>query len=274
VHPRPGLRAYETILVLVVGAEYWLRAIPKWGQLAPHYYVLLALATIACGLALARQTRRLGFAALAISHAVLVCTEFPSTGNHAYLELFLCTFAAFLDPARPDEARLYVRAVCWLAVVVLASSGLQKLWQGYYFHGEYLAFSLGGESFRRVLWPLCSAEEFARLTALTGAVGDGPYRVRSWPLLLAANGTWMLELALGPLLGIRRTRPFAVTAALCLLVAIETAAREVFFGLVFANALLLFTAERTHRLAVPVVGGLLVALALSRLGVLPATTFY
>jgi hypothetical protein len=30
-------RAFELILILIVGTEYWLRAIPKWGQLAPAY---------------------------------------------------------------------------------------------------------------------------------------------------------------------------------------------------------------------------------------------
>jgi hypothetical protein len=267
-------RAYETILVLVIGVEYWLRAIPKWGQLAPHYYWLLAMATIACPLALVRRTRRPAFAALALSHAVLVWTEFPSTGNHAYLELLLCAFAGFLDPAEPGDARLYVRAVRWVAVVVLASSGLQKLWQGCYFHGEYLAFSLGAESFRPVLRPLLSHDEFARLTALTGAVGDGPYRVGSLPLVAAANATWITELALGPLLCIRKTRMLAVAVALGLLLAIELAAREVFFGLVFANAILVFAPERAHRRAVPVVGVVLGVLALSRLGILPAMTFY
>ena len=84
---------------------------------------------------------------------MLVATEFPATGNHAYLEVMLCALAAFLDPARPDEARLYVRAVRSMGVIILACSGLQKLAHGHYFHGEYLAFSLGSASFRSVALP-------------------------------------------------------------------------------------------------------------------------
>ena len=272
--PRPGLRAYEAILSLVIGVEYWLRAIPKWGQLGPAYYGLIALATIACPLAFSRQTRRIGFAALAVSHTVLVWTEFPSTGNHAYLELLLCVLAVMLDPAEPDEARLYARAVRWVVVVIFASSGVQKLTQGYYFHGEYLAFSLRDAPFRPVLRPLLSREEFARLVTFTGAIGDGPYRVRSWPLLAASNATWLVEIALAPLVCIRRTRRLAVIVGLGMLLAIESAAREVFFGLIFANAILVFAPAWVHRACVPLASGLLVILILSRLGILPAITFY
>src|SRR6185369_6460185 len=91
------LRAFEAILVLVIGVEYWARAIPKWGLLAPHYYGLLAIATLACAAVLATPWRRAAFSALVVTHAVLVWSEFPSTGNHAYLELGLCALAAFLS---------------------------------------------------------------------------------------------------------------------------------------------------------------------------------
>jgi hypothetical protein len=270
----PALRSYEAILALVVGVEYWLRAFPKWGLLAPHYYALLALATVACPLALTRRLRRPAFASLALSHGVLVWTEFPATGNHAYLELMLCALAAFLDPSAPGEARLYTRAVRWLTLVILAYSGLHKLAHGYYLHGEYLAFSLGSTSFRPVLRPLLAREEFARLVAFTGALGDGPYRVQSWPLLVVSNLTWLTELALVPLLCVRRTRLVGVGLALALVVAIEAGAREVFFGLVFADAILLFASGTAQRAALPVVVAILSALTLSRLGIVPAVTFY
>lgn len=270
----PGLGAYEAVLVLVIAVEYWLRALPKWGELAPHYYVLLAVATIVCPLALTRRGRRFTFAALAASHAVLVWTEFPVAGNHAYLELLLCALAALVDPAKADEARLYVRAVRVMAVIILAYSGIQKLAHGHYRHGEYLAFSLGSASFRSVLRPILSGSEYDRLTTFTGVVGDGPYRVADWWVAAASNATWALEILLALLLCVRRTRRLAVVGALVLLLAIEAAAREVFFGLVFANAILLFAPGFVHRAAIPVAGALLLVLALSRLGLLPEITFY
>ena len=83
------------------------------------------------------------------------------------------------------------------------ASGLQKWAHGYFRHGEYLAFSLGSAPFRPVLAPFLSAAEYARLTALSGAIGDGPYRVENGLLPLAANATWFTELALAPLLCLR-----------------------------------------------------------------------
>jgi hypothetical protein len=66
----------------------------------------------------------------------------------------------------------------------------------------------------------------------------------------------------------------AVAAAVALLLAIEVAAREVFFGIVFANAILLFAPARVHRVALPAVAALLLMLVLSRLGIGPEVTFY
>jgi hypothetical protein len=271
---RRRLRSFEVIFALVVGAEYWLRAVPKWGLLAAHYYALLPVAGGGCGPPIPSWWRRPAFAALAASHAVLVSTEFPSTGNHAYLELVVCLLAAFLTLDDEVEQRLYLRALRWIAVVVLFYSGIQKLAQGYYLHGEYLAFSLGSSAFRPVAGLLLSPDELARLAALAGEVGDGPYRVASTAFLLVSNATWIAEIGLAAALCWRRTRGVAVAAALLLLLAIESAARELFFGLVFADAILLFTWGDRHSRVVPAVVALLAALSLARLGVLPDMTFY
>ena len=270
----PSLRAYEAVLATLVAVEYWLRALPQWGELPPHYYALLAVATIAWPLALIRPGRRAAFAALAASRAVMLWTDFPGVGNHAYLEVLLCALAAFLDPGRTDEARLYIRAVRSMAVLVLAYSGIQKLAHGHYRHGEYLAFSLRHPSFRAVLRPLLSASEYDRLTALTGAIGNGPYRVADRWFIAVANATWVSEIGLAVLLCVRRTRRAAIVGAAALLLTIEAAAREAFFGLVFADAILLFAPATIQRAVVPVVCAVLVVLALSRLGVIPAITFY
>ncbi len=271
---RPArIAAFAVILALIIGSEYWARALPKWHALAPLYLASLAAATLLCGAALYAPWRRAAFAGLALTQAVVIWQEFPAAGNHAYLELVFCLLCATLGAQR-DEQILFVRAVRWLVCVVFFYGGLQKLVHGYWLHGEYLAFSLTSPSFRGALGPLLPPGELARLTAFSGAVGDGPYRVAS-PLFVAlSQATVLAELALAPALLWRRTRALAVGAALALLAAIELGAREVFFGLVFANAILLFLQGTAHRRLVPVFAVVLALLLLVRLGVLPDVVFY
>ncbi len=274
VDQTPRARAFELILILVVGTEYWLRAMPKWGQLDPAYHWHLAIASSCCLLALHVPWRRAALAILAVSHAGLVWREFPSAGNHAYLEALFCALAAFLRTADPAEARLLVRAVRGMVVCIFFYSGLQKLAYGYWVQGQYLAYSLDTAGFRPVLRALLAPAEFARLAALRGEVGDGPYRVMSWPLLAVSNGTWVVEMALAPLLVWPRTRAVAAAVGGVFLVGVELGAREVFFGLTFLNATLCFLPVGLHRRLVPIVALVLAALALSRVGVLPEAVFY
>lgn len=271
----PRLAAFEQAFVLIVVAEYWLRAIPKWGLLGWHYDVLLGVATVAGAAILALpRLRRPGFALLAAGHLVLLWSEFPSSGNHAYLELYVCLLAVLLRHDDPEEGLLELRALRWLAVIVLFFSGVQKLAHGYWVNGEYLVFSLGSETYRALLGWTLPADELARVARLRGEVGDGPYRVASVPLLVLANGTWLAEIGLAPALVWRRTRPLALPLALLLLAAIELVAREVFFGLAFASLIGLFARGDRQSAARWLVAAALALLALSRLGVLPGVTYY
>ena len=269
-----SVRAFETIFILVVATEYWLRAVPRWVQLAPAYYGHLALASALCAAALHVPWRRVALAALAVSHAVLVWREFPATGNHAYLEVILCLLGAFLCVDEPAERVLLVRALRWIVALIFVWSGVQKLVHGFWVHGQYLAYALDSAGFRPVLGLLLAPDELARLAGYRGDVGDGPYLVSSWRLLAVSNGTWLVEVALGPLLLWPRTRVPAALAGLGLLLGIEVGAREVFFGLVFANAILTFLPPAAHRRAVIPAALILLALTLSRLGILPEATFY
>ncbi len=211
---------------------------------------------------------------LAATHTFVVWSEFPAAGNHAYLEVMLCALGAFLDPRDDHDRTLYVAAARWLGVVILFSSGLQKLVHGYYFRAEYFGFSLWIESFRTVFRLVLPATEYQRLTAFTGQPGDGPYFVAS-PLVVAmSNLTWIAEMGLAPALLWRRTRPFAVAAAIVLIIAIELAAREVFFGLLYLNLILMFLETRVHAKLVAPAAVFLGYLVLVRLGWLPTVTFY
>lgn len=268
-----SVRAYETILLLILVAESWARAVPKWGQLAPAYLGHLAAVTMLCPLGLYVSWRRAALGALAVLYAVLVWHEFPAAGNHAYLEIVLCALGALLYVDDQAERRLYVRVVRWIVVVIFFYSGIQKAVHGYWTRGQYLAYSLGTAGFD-VLGRLFDPDELARLSSYRGLAGDGPYLVASWPVLALSNGTLLLEVILAPLLLWRSTRTLAACAALALLACIEVGAREVFFGLVFANAIAFYLPAAIQRaLVVPAALGLGV-LVLSRLGVLPAITFY
>ncbi|MCC6766887.1 MAG: hypothetical protein IT293_19700 [Deltaproteobacteria bacterium] len=266
--------AFERIVVLVIAAEYWCRGLARWQDLSPAYVASLGAATLLCLAALLTRWRRPALLVLGLVHAFVVWREFPAAGNHAYLEVMLCLLGAFLDPRDEVERTLYVATARWLAVVIFFFSGVQKLAHGYYFHAEYFGFSLWIESFRTLFRWLLPADEYARLTAFTGAPGDGPYFVRSPLVVAVSNLTWIAEIALPAALLWRPTRPFAVAAAVALIFAIELAAREVFFGLLYVNLILLFLESDLHQRLVAPVALVLASLVAVRAGWLPALVFY
>jgi hypothetical protein len=267
------VRAFEIILLLIMGTEYWARAVLRWNDLSPLYGVSLASASVCCVVGLATRWRRVAFAGLALTQGAVIWAEFPGTGNHAYLELLFCMLCAFLND-RGDEQQLFLRAVRWMVCVVLFWGGVQKVVNGFYSQGQYVAYSLSTDSFRQVLQPLLPAEEVARLRSYKGEVGDGPYLISSPLLLVFCHSVYIVELALVPLLLIPATRKLAVVGAVVFMLGIEAAAREVFFGLVFVNAILLFLPSDTNRRLIGVFAGGLALLMLSRLGALPEVTFY
>lgn len=266
------VRSFERALVMIVGAEYVCRALRVSG-LPPGLWLATGTIVIAATLVLATAWRREALVALAATHAAVMAYEFPASGNHAYLELLFLGLLAFVNTADPEQRRLFLRAGRWIACVVLFASGIQKLALGYYLDGQFLAYQLGTATYRVVLDPLLPAGESARLAALDGQPGAGPYLVSS-PLFLAVSRAVVLaEIALPVLLVVRRTRLVALATAVVLLFAIEAAAREVFFGLVMVNALLLFAPPTAHRAFVPGAAVLLTALVLVRLGLLPYVVF-
>lgn len=268
------LRTFERVFVLILVAEYWARALPKWPQLSPVYVACLALATLGCAAATVPRVSRLAYAVLAATQFVMIAAEFPATGNHAYLELYVLVLLAVLRPAHPEEGPLLLRSLRWLVCLVLFASGMQKLAHGYYVGGQYLAYSLWIESFRPVLAPLFRPEEYARLTSFSGDVGSGPYLVSSPLLLAASNAVWAAELTLPVLLLWPATRIIAVAGTLLLLAGIEVAAREAFFGLVFGNAVLLFLPRTFGTGLVLAVAALLAWLLSGALGLVPVLVFH
>jgi hypothetical protein len=166
--------------------------------------------------------------------------------RHAYLEIVLCALGAVLDPAIPAERTLYLRAARALVLIVFFWSGVQKLVNGYWTNGLYLAFALRTPSYRAVLWPLVPAVELDRLASLGIEVGSGPYTPAAPTLVAVSNATWMFG-SRSRLAGVEthacRRGP---RRAIALVAAIQVGAREVFFGLVFLDGLLLFLPPRSN----------------------------
>ena len=266
--------AFATIFALIVLTELWARAIPVWATLDRELSTVLPIGSVLALTALFAPTRRAGFAGLAAMFVWLLWYEFPSSGNHAYLELILCCLLAFLD-LRDDPQRLaLLRSVRWLLCVIFFYSGVQKIAHGYFFDGQYLAYALSEESWRTALGPFLPVEEARRLAQFTGEVGDGPYRVASPLVVAASNAVYVAEIALAAALLWHRTRAMAACAAVAFVILIEIAARELFFGLVTINSLLLFFRSDLNRRLVLPIAGLLALLILNRLGVGPAVVFY
>lgn len=165
----------------------------------------------------------------------------PGFANHLFLEW---SVLLFLTLCRNDPA-LGMKAIRWLAVIVLFHSGFQKLVMGHYFEGQFLAvWTARHASFQAFFGLVLSDAELGRLVAMEGRIGTGPYHSTN-PLFLAmSNAVWIGEMGLAALLLVSRTRKFAVWGALALLLGIELGAREVVFGCLFSFLVLMFHESR------------------------------
>jgi hypothetical protein len=74
----------------------------------------------------------------------------------------------------------------------------------------------------------------------TPALGAGPYRTDSWLFIALSNAVYLFEMGAGLALLVSRIRPLVVAAAIGFVIAIEAGARELTFGALMINLLLLF----------------------------------
>ncbi len=172
-----------------------------------------------------------------------VVWRFPYTANHLYLELVCVLLLALVPRDSEGEGEAHaLAALRWTTALVLFHTGLQKLFYGAYFQGEFLALMAGTEErFGRVFRWLLPEAELTRLSGLDRkATGAGPYRVDAPLFALASNLVWMAELTLPALLVARRTRVLGALASIGLMVGIQVAALELGFAMLFVNLLLLF----------------------------------
>jgi hypothetical protein len=270
-HSTPAqMRAFEIILVVLSVTELWSRALELQRLEGAFPWIMALLVTGAGAVACSPQRRRGGFLLLAVGIGISVWDAFPSTGNHVYLECFLCSLCALLDPADKEEQRLLKQSLRWISCVIMFFAGIQKLVHGYYTTGLMPAFLLQEPRFERIFGLLLPASEAQRIHTYNGLDGSGPYFVTTPLWLLTSNLVWILELGLAITLFARATRRVAVFVGIAFVVLIEAGAREILFGLLYVNLLLMFLPNDANRRLLPIVAVTCVVLILVHLGWLPA----
>jgi hypothetical protein len=215
----------------------------------------------ACGLVprLATWTTWAARAAFAVMIVRLVVL-FPDAYNHLVLETLFVGAAALTRTGDVAEERLLLGLVRWLVVIVFLWTGLQKVLHGCWFRGEFLALAIATNAHYGDLFALVMPDEVVRLRTLVPLrTGAGPFLVAAAPFWLLSNVVWAAELVLPVLLLVPRTRLAGVIGSVAFLVAVQVVARELVFGVLFTNALLLFTPD-AYRRAFPLYVGLLALL--------------
>lgn len=241
-----------------------------------HASVLFPPVALGCTVVFWRDpTAAAPFALLAGALWLRVALAFPGTANHQYLEATVFSLGALLHRKDLESEQLLEQTIRWLVVLILTYSGIQKIVHGQYFDGQFLGFMASQrENYAAVLQFAMPAEELARLQGIPVVEGAGPFRVNSTPFVVISNLAYGLEVLSGLALLVPRLRLAAVACALALLVGIESAARELFFG-GFMVALLLLAAERKLLTrAFPVFALFYLYLFSMFIGILPRWTFH
>ena len=179
-----------------------------------------------------------------------VVWDVGSAANHHYLAALIVSLAAIVRLDEVAPARVLESGIRWILAVVLVAAGVQKVLHGEYFAGEFLASMVSERAgFAAAFQWWIPADELARLRLLEQVAGAGPYRVESVTFSIISNLAYLGELATGLGLLVHRLRSAACLAAIALVVAIESAAHELFFGgLVIALLLSLLRRDVLHRM--------------------------
>lgn len=273
-HRRAKIQAFQLVLALVLCVENWLRLLRQTGDPEARLVGIALVATLFAAGVFVPRWRRVSFGGWALFQLWILWASFPWAGNHRYLQLMLLALFALLDPDDEEEQALLLRAVRWLVILVFFYSGVQKLVHGYYFQGQFLAYSTWREHFRLAFQLVLPADELARLASYQRVIGPGPYLVSSPLFLVVSNTVWIAEIALGVGLFLRRTRQVAMVATIAFIVVTEVVAREVSFGCMYVSSLLLFSNRELNRPWLRICAVLLALMMLVGLGILPAVRIY
>jgi hypothetical protein len=263
-----SLRAFRMLLLVHGAVRLWDSYLLK-GEHPLHLAMALVLTLAACAATRPRFARIAVLAALWAVGLEIAVTHGPA--NHVYAELLLLGLVALLDPDRQHEATLLVCALRWMVALLLFWAGLQKVLYGTYFQADFLCWMIARRpAFADALGWLLPAQELARLTAASATeLGAGPFRSDAVLLVLASNAVWIAELLLPALLLVRRTRIPAAWLAAAFVLSIQLVARELMFGLLYSQLVLLVLPGRGFRRVAPVYALVYAYLAAGLLGLVP-----
>jgi hypothetical protein len=267
--PEAKLRTFRTVLLLIVAGEQYVH-----GEIATSLAVAGLLAA-----SFVRPLSRVAVLVTGVLLARIAVGMFPGTANHLYLELLLLGGLALVDSDDPAEARLLLHTFRWLTVIVFFYTGLQKLLYGQYFDARFFAYySAHYEHFRALHWFL-TPEDAALLRRFAedlrmGVEDTGPYRVGSPAFVAISNLAWISELGAALLLLFPATRKWGVPFALLVMVGIESVARELLFGILMLDLILLFAERDWGRVLVPGVAVVLLVLVAMSHGLIPYVTYF
>jgi len=255
--------AFRRFILIEAAAQSWIVVVrgntPQFHQLLLLCAVFLSMSAAA---AFFRSTEKPAAVFAFLVMVGRIGVTFPDAYNHLVMEALLTGAAALTQPRDRGEQVLMLQSARWLIVIVLFWSGMQKVLHGCYFRGEFLALAMTANPHFGGVLSQWFAADLDRLRALGPlAIGAGPYRIDSVAFVALSNLVWMSELLLAASLLLAPFRFAAAIAGIILVVAIELVARELVFGLLFINGLLLFTPGDLYRRAVPWLSILLAGIA-------------
>jgi len=196
--PAPGaLDAFRRCLLFYGAGRSWL-----WLSAAPDGIATLTVAagllSLASALSFVPRIAALAPRIALLGLALQLGWHFPQPANHFYLELLCVLVLCLVGRDDPAGEALALRGLRWLTAVVLFNTGLQKVFYGHYFRGDFLALMAANQDrFANLFRFVIPADDLARLASYeVHRSGAGPYRVSFLPFVLAANLVYLAELGL------------------------------------------------------------------------------
>ena len=246
--PTPRLRAFETILLIHLFVTLLSGAFPRTNVGSELQYGLAAALGGCLSLRYSDRLGPIGTAGAMCVMLALLTQTFPETGNHEYLELWLLSCFVYIGTKTRDESYVLLSTLRWMIAVMMFYTGLQKVLYGTYFDAQFLSVQIMlKDAFANVFGLMIPAEELQRLQSIRwNVMGSGPVSSDAPLLLLASNAVYLFELAIPFALLWHRTRAAAVIALLVFTVAIQSGAREAFFGGLLVSSCLLFWPRDLH----------------------------
>jgi hypothetical protein len=232
--------AFRRVILVIAASESWLVLTREPYQ--SYFYLALSVLISACFLAgFFARFARVATALVGLCMGIQIAATFPENANHQYL-VVLCSLLLTLPRTNAPAERVdALDGMRWILLLGFFWAGVQKVLYGYYFGGEFLAHRMATDpDFLLVFQFFAPAAEVERLLAQGLQYGAGPFRVDSWLFVVVSNLSWLAEIGLPLLLVYRPTRRLAVVGSMLFIFAIQSAAREVYFGGIMIGLILLF----------------------------------